>query len=82
VALLAERQIFFAREFWQANVEIGMTKGPGRRFPNLLGAVTVIFRNHENRNPLASAHGRISGVAAHARRENEKRPMAGFGDQK
>jgi hypothetical protein len=46
MALVAECDMFFARESWHANVEIAVTKIQGRRFPKLLGTVAVIFGEH------------------------------------
>jgi len=46
MALAEECCIFFAREHWQANVEIGITKKPGRRFQMLLSAEVVGYDPH------------------------------------
>jgi len=54
MALVEERCIFFAREHWQANVEIGITKKRGRRFQRLLGAELVGYDPHPSRQSRCS----------------------------
>ncbi len=52
-ALVEECCIFFAREYWQANAEIGVKK-PGRRFQMLLSAEVVSYDRHPSiKAPIA-----------------------------